>query len=96
MSTLPFPLTWILLLPLLLLMAWRAFRSGTAADRILGIFLAASVLLCLLAPPVASICAVLLVSAWYLASQIVTGARPLSRVLPLLAAGLAVVGFFMN
>ncbi len=68
-------------------MAFRAFRSASRVDYLLGLVQASGVLLLVLGvyPRIALF--LLLVTAFaYLASQIATGARPLSRGLPVAGA----------
>ena len=75
---------------LFLLMAVRAFQSGTTVDRLLGAYLLAVLaILFTAALPVATVF-LLAGAAAYLVSQVLTSARWVSRTLPLLAAGLTV------
>ncbi len=75
---------------LYLLMAVRAFQSGTTIDRLLGVYLLAGlVMLFTLAKSIATAC-LLAGAAAYLVSQVLTSARWVSRALPLLAAVLTV------
>jgi len=83
------PALYILIVALYSLMVFRAFRSGTAADYVLGAAQCTGLLLLLGDLRVYGLYCLLFTAAAYLLSQIVTGARPVSRLLPL--AGAAVV-----
>ena len=75
---------------LVALMGVRACQSGTAWDRLLGVVLFAGLLLLFLAPRLIAVGWLLAACGGYLTSQILTAARPVSRVLPVLASAVAV------
>ena len=75
------------------LMAFRAFRSGTAADYVLGGTQCLGLLLLLSDYQTLACYLLLLTAAAYLLSQIPTGARVPSRLLPV--AGAMAVGFLL-
>jgi hypothetical protein len=69
------------------LMALRAFRSGSTVDYLLGATQCVGILLLLLSDFRQLACWLLLATACaYLLSQILTGARPISRLLPIVGA----------
>lgn len=76
---------------LFLLMAFRAFRSGSAMDYLLGATQCAGVLLLLSSYRQFASYLLLITASAYLLSQIVTGARPISRLLPLAGAATIVL-----
>jgi hypothetical protein len=67
-------------------MAVRAFQSATLVDRALAVLLVVGVILLFAAPKTVAVYWLLACAAAYLVSQISTGARPVSRALPLLGA----------
>jgi hypothetical protein len=76
---------------LFLLMAFRALRSGSASDYLLVATQCVGVLL-LLGPYREAACYLLLLTALaYLVSQVLTGARLISRLLPLAGAAMIVL-----
>ena len=80
--------TWLMVAvtALTLLMAVRAFQSGTILDRVLGGFLLVGLVLLFMAPDSIAVCWLAMGASFYLISQIITSARMLSRALPLLNA----------
>ncbi|MCB1703615.1 MAG: hypothetical protein KDI17_02075 [Halioglobus sp.] len=80
------PVMTVLAAALFALMAFRAIRSGTALDYLLGASQVIGVLLLFTAYREVA-CYLLLASAIaYLVSQLLTGARAISRLLPLAGA----------
>ena len=78
------------------LMAFRAFRSGSRLDYLLGAVQCVGLLLLLMTNFRTFALGLLLVTALaYLASQIVTGARVISRVLPLAGFSLIVLALLV-
>lgn len=78
------------------LMAFRAFRSGSAVDYLLGATQCAGLLLLLLSDFHQFAFWLLLASAFfYLLSQILTGARLVSRLLPLAGAAAVALSLLM-
>ncbi len=78
---------------LFLLMACRALRSGSATDYLLAAVQCVGVLLLLSPYRQAAAYLLLLTALAYLVSQILTGARLISRLLPL--AGAAMIGLYL-
>lgn len=77
------------------LMAFRAFRSASTMDYLLGATQCAGLLLLLLSDYRQLASYLLLITALlYLLSQIVTGARPVSRLLPLAGVVMITLGLF--
>jgi thiosulfate reductase cytochrome b subunit len=77
-------------------MAFRAFRSGSAVDYLLGATQLAGVLLMLLSDFRQFASWLLLATAFaYLLSQVLTGARLVSRVLPLAGAAAVALSLLM-
>ena len=66
-------------------MAIRAFQSGSYPDRLLGATLVVGLILLFTAPVLLSTCWLIACACAYLTSQILTSARLLSRVLPILS-----------
>jgi hypothetical protein len=81
-----FPVMDIVVAALFSLMAFRAFRSGSAADYLLGASQIIGVLLLLSPYRQFALYFLLATAAAYLISQVVTGARVISRLLPLAGA----------
>jgi len=69
---------------LVMVMVVRTFQSGTATDRLLGVFLLGGLALFGLVAPVVGAFCLLPGAAWYLTSQVLTGARWVSMALPVL------------
>lgn len=90
-----FPVIDVLIAMFFSLMAFRAFRSGSATDYLLGGAQCVGLLL-LLSSYHLFACYLLLVTAMvYLLSQIRTGARIISRLLPVAGAATIVLSIFM-
>lgn len=90
-----FPFLLILIFALFLLMALRAFKSGSKSDYVLAAVQCFGLLLLLSTYIQYALYLLLLSAAAYLASQVVTGARPVSRLLPLIGAA-AILLFLLN
>ena len=95
MSDFPFLhlLLVVLIAALFLLMAVRAFRSASTLDYLLGAAQCGGLLMLLSNYRQYALYFLLLTAAAYLLSQIMTGARPVSRLLPI--AGAAVIVLFL-
>jgi hypothetical protein len=81
-----FPVATIVVAALFSLMAFRALRSGSASDYLLAATQCIGVLLLLSTYRQFALYFLLLTAAAYLLSQVVTGARPISRLLPMAGA----------
>jgi hypothetical protein len=81
-----FPLIYIVVAALFSLMAFRAFRSASTMDYLLGATQCVGLLLLLSSYRQFASYLLLLTALAYLLSQIVTGARPVSRLLPIVGA----------
>lgn len=84
----------IVVAALFLLMAYRAFRSGTAADIAIAVSQCAGVLLLLTGFHRSACWLLLITAAAYLLSQLLTGARSISLLLPLAGAAATLVLLF--
>jgi hypothetical protein len=84
-----FPAILMLVAALFSLMAFRAFRSASTLDYLLGATQCVGLLLLLSHYRQYALYLLLITAAAYLLSQIMTGARPVSRLLP--AAGAATI-----
>ncbi len=73
----------VTVLALFTLMAIRAFRSRSKTDILLGLVQGAGLALMLSSCRESSLILLLLTAVVYLVSQLATGARPLSRLLPI-------------
>ena len=89
MST--FPVVSLVATALFCLMAFRAFRSGSALDYVLGAAQCIGVVLLFTAYHELACYLLLLTAFAYLLSQVLTGARLISRLLPLVAAATILV-----
>jgi hypothetical protein len=87
--------TVIVVAALFCLMAVRAFRSGSTIDYLLGATQCLGVLLLLGSYRQLALYFLLLTACAYLLSQILTGARPVSRLLPVAGAGAIVVALLL-
>jgi hypothetical protein len=81
-----FPAIYIVVTALFSLMAFRAFRSASTLDYLLGATQCVGLLLLLSSYRQFASYLLLLTALAYLLSQIVTGARPVSRLLPIVGA----------
>lgn len=79
-------LTYGAIATLFALMAFRAFRSGSTTDRLLGTIQCLGVLLLLTPYRHLALYLLLLTAFAYLVSQLLTGARKISCLLPLAGA----------
>jgi hypothetical protein len=86
-----FPAIYIVVAALFSLMAFRAFRSASTMDYLLGATQCVGLLLLLSDYRQFASYLLLITALAYLASQIVTGARPISRLLPILGAATIVL-----
>lgn len=77
---------YIVVTALFAMMALRAFRSASTMDYLLGVTQCVGLLLLLSNYYQAASYLLLITALAYLLSQIVTGARPISRLLPLAGA----------
>lgn len=73
------------------LMALRCFRSGSVSDNVLGASQCGSMLMLLSPYRTFTLLLLLMTAIAYFVSQILTGARPVSRLLPLAGAVAAVL-----
>ena len=81
-----FPAIYIAIAALFLLMAFRAFRSASTMDYLLGATQCVGLLLLLSNYRQFALYLLLITALAYLLSQIVTGAKPISRLLPVAGA----------
>ena len=81
-----FPAIYIVVAALFSLMAFRAIRSASTMDYLLGATQCVGVLLLLSNYRQFALYLLLITALAYLLSQIVTGARPISHLLPLAGA----------
>ena len=81
-----FPLIYIVVAALFSLMAFRAFRSASTMDYLLCATQCVGLLLLLSNYPQFASYLLLITAFAYLLSQIMTGAKPISRLLPLAGA----------
>lgn len=81
-----FPAIYIVLTALFSLMAFRAFRSGSNMDYLLGAAQCVGLLLLLSNYRQVASYLLLITALAYLLSQMLTGAKPISRLLPLAGA----------
>lgn len=81
-----FPAIYIVVAALFLLMAFRAFRSASTMDYLLAATQCGCLLLLLTSYRDLASYLLLITALAYLLSQIVTGARPISRLLPIAGA----------
>lgn len=86
-----FPMIPILVAALFSLMAFRAFRSASTMDYLLGATQCVGLLLLLSSYRQLALYLLLITALVYLVSQIMTGARPISRLLPLAGAATIVL-----
>ena len=86
-----FPVIYIVVAALFLLMAFRAFRSASTMDYLLGATQCAGLLLLLTNYRDLASYLLLITAIAYLLSQIVTGARLISRLLPIAGAAAVVL-----
>jgi len=86
-----FPAITIVVAALFSLMAFRAFRSASTMDYLLGATQCVGLLLLLSNYREFASYLLLLTAVAYLVSQVLTGARPLSRLLPLAGAAAVVL-----
>jgi hypothetical protein len=86
-----FPAIYIVVAALFSLMAFRAFRSASAMDYLLGATQCVGLLLLLSNFRQFASYLLLITALAYLLSQIVTGAKPISRFLPLAGAATIVL-----
>lgn len=77
------------------LMAYRAFRSASKLDILLGSAQCLGVLCLFTAYRTPALYFLLLTALAYLVSQVLTGARPLSRMLPLAGAAVIVLSLWL-
>lgn len=85
----------ILVAALFLLMAFRAFRSASVTDYLLAGTQCVGLVLLLAGFYQLAYYLLLITAAAYLLSQVVTGARPISRLLPVLGASFIVLALLM-
>jgi hypothetical protein len=85
----------IIVAVLFALMALRAFRSGSALDYLLAASQSVGVIMLFSAYRELASGLLLLTAVGYLVSQMLTGARPLSRLLPVVGALSIVLSFMM-
>jgi hypothetical protein len=86
-----FPAIYIAVAALFSLMAFRAFRSASTMDYLLGTTQCVGLLLLLTNYRQFALSLLLITALAYLLSQIVTGARPISRLLPIVGAAIIVL-----
>jgi hypothetical protein len=86
-----FPAIYIVVAALFSLMAFRAFRSASTMDFLLGVAQCVGLLLLLSKYRQFALFLLLITALAYLLSQIVTGARPISRLLPIVGAAIIVL-----
>ena len=79
-------IVWFAIAVLFLLMVARAIRSGSGADYLIAASLIAGLLLLLSPFQTVGLYLLLLGACAYLLSQVLTGARPVSRLLPVAGA----------
>ena len=77
------------------LMAFRAFRSASTVDYLLGITQCVGLLLLLSNYRQFALYLLLVTAFLYLVSQIMTGAKPVSRLLPLVGAATVVLSLLI-
>ena len=81
-----FPAIYVVVAVLFSLMAFRAFRSGSTMDYLLSATQCVGLLLLLSSYRQFASYLLLITALAYLLSQIVTGAKPISRLLPIVGA----------
>lgn len=86
-----FPVIYIVVAALFSLMAFRAFRSASALDYLLGTTQCIGLVLLLSNYRQFALYFLLITALAYLLSQIMTGARPISRLLPIAGVGAVVL-----
>jgi hypothetical protein len=86
-----FPAIIIVIAAIFSLMAFRAFRSASALDYLLGATQCIGLLLLLSNYRLFALYLLLVTALAYLVSQIMTGAKPVSRLLPLAGAAMIVL-----
>jgi hypothetical protein len=86
-----FPVIYIVVATLFSLMAFRAFRSASTMDYLLGATQCVGLLLLLSTYREFASYLLLITALAYLLSQIVTGAKPVSRLLPIVGAATIVL-----
>ena len=86
-----FPAIIIVVAALFALMAFRAFRSASRMDYLLGATQCVGLLLLLSNYREFAVYLLLITALAYLLSQVMTGAKPLSRLLPLAGAAAIVM-----
>ena len=91
-----FPAMTIVVAALFSLMAFRAFRSASNMDYLLGATQCAGLLLLLSSYRQFASYLLLITALAYLLSQIVTGAKPISRLLPLVGAATIVLSLLTS
>lgn len=79
---------------LALLMAIRAVQSGSKTDILLSMSLVTGAVMLFFAPPLVATLWITLTAIGYLVSQILTHARPISRVLPVVLILCALASYF--
>lgn len=84
----------LVIVALFALMAYRAFRSGTTTDYLLGAAQCVGLLFLLTNYRQPGLYLLLITALAYLLSQFLTGARPISRLLPVVGA-FAIVLYLM-
>ncbi len=85
------PVIYIVVAVLFSLMAFRAFRSASTLDYLLAATQCVGLLLLLTNYRLFALYLLLVTAAAYLLSQIMTGARPVSRLLPIVGAAAIVL-----
>jgi hypothetical protein len=90
-----FPAIYIVVTALFSLMAFRAFRSASTMDYLLGATQCVGLLLLLSSYRQFASYLLLITALAYLLSQIVTGAKPISRSLPLAGAATIVLSLLI-
>lgn len=86
-----FPVIYIVVVALFSLMAFRAFRSGSTVDYLLCATQCVGLLLLLSHYRQFALYLLLITALAYLLSQIMTGARPVSRLLPIVGTAAIVL-----
>lgn len=85
------PLVLLAVAALFSLMAFRAFRSASTMDYLLGAAACVGLLLLMSSYRQLALYLLLITAVCYLLSQILTGARPISRLLPVTGAASVVL-----
>lgn len=91
-----FPAIYIAVTALFSLMVFRTFRSASKMDYLLGATQCVGLLLLLSSYRQIALYLLLLTALAYLLSQVVTGARPISRLLPLAGAATIVLSLLLQ